>query len=94
MNRRWQLFAVTAAVVAAVPTAALGAERMDLPPWMARVMGEAPPEMQRHMDTPEMQQMMVWPEMRRMMDAASLEQIEIMPTRPSEMMDDSPSRAR
>lgn len=35
------------------------------------MMGEAPPEMQRHVDSPEMEQMMARLQMRRMMDAAS-----------------------
>lgn len=95
-RRRWQLLAAAVAVVAAVPTAAFGAERGGLPPWMARMIGQAPPEMQRHIDTPEMERMMARPEMRRMMDAdspASMGQMMRTPAM-SGMMDGSSLPAR
>lgn len=95
MTKKWHLLVAAVAVVAAVPTAAFGAERVGLPPWMATMMGQTPPEMQRHMDSPEMQEMMARPEMRRMMDAASpasMEQMMRTPPMSKMMQGSSPDR--
>jgi len=47
MSMRWRLAAVVAVVAATVPAAALGAGHgLAVPPWMPRMMGQAPPETQ------------------------------------------------
>ncbi len=59
MDFRRRLAALSFAVAAAVPAAALGASHgFAAPPWMQRTMGQAPPETERMMQTPGMQQMM------------------------------------
>jgi hypothetical protein len=56
---RWRLTTLVGVVAAAVPAAALGAGHgFAAPPWMERMMGQAP-EMQQMMETPQMRQMMV-----------------------------------
>ncbi len=77
MPKRWRLVALVAFVAAAVPAAALGAGHgFAVPPWMQRMMGQAPPETQRTMQTPHMRQMMADPPpgMARMMNAPGMQE--------------------
>ena len=71
LRMRWRLSTLVGVVALAVPAAALGAGHgFAAPPWMARMMGQAPPDMQQMMKTPQMRQMMADPppEMERMMN--------------------------
>lgn len=86
MRMRWRLSTLVGVVAAAVPAAALGAGHgFAAPSWMERMMGQAPPEMQRMMKTPQMHQMMADPPpgMERMMNAPGME--EAMQRAPQEM---------
>ena len=58
---RWRLTTLVGVVAAAVPAVALGAgDGFAVPPWMQRMMGQAP-GMQQMMETPQMRQMMADP---------------------------------
>lgn len=77
MRIRWRLTALVAVAAAGVPAAAPGAGHgFAAPPWMERMTGQAPPEMQRVMKTPQMRQMMGNPPpgMERMMNAPGMDE--------------------
>lgn len=56
-------------LAAFAPAAAVGSNDLPLPDWMERMMEDAPPEMQRHMDTPAMERSMRSPAMQQMMSS-------------------------
>lgn len=96
------IFAAGLAAVVALPGAALGARgSLELPGWMARMMDDAPPEMERTMHSPEMQEMMRSPEMEQMMRSPGMRRMMEDPAEMDEMMNslemlgiprDAPSR--
>ena len=77
MATQWRLAAVVAVVAATVPAAALGAGHgLAVLPWMPRMMGQAPPETQQMMQTPQLRQMMANPPpgMETMMNAPGMQE--------------------
>ena len=94
---RWRLAGLVAVVAAAVPAAALGAGHgFAVPSWMQRVMGQAPPEMQRLMRTPQMRRMMADPSpgMQRMMNAPGMQEAMRKAPQGMEQMMQSPGMRR
>lgn len=85
IGRRTILAAGLAAVVT-LPGVALGARgSLELPGWMARMMDDAPLEMERMVSSPEMQRMMGSLEMERMMRSPAMRRMMEDPAEMDEM---------
>lgn len=82
-TRGRRLVALGAVAAVAFPAGAFAAAKgIELPAWMWRMMDDAPPAMQQHMRSPEMEPMMESPspEMRRMMETPPAEMQRMMET--------------